>query len=173
MQVVEETLHLDVLYAPEVSVPAQREFSEKEDITIYCNVTANPPAHAIVWTKADDPEFRQVGSPLRLPRTNAAATNNGLYTCTATNYIQPTGRQRMERHGNATISIAVKHAPGATFIKPDKPTVLEGGRVTMECGSKPPGYPIPTYKWWKDGSSNSVLVALYSSYGSIMESFLC
>ena len=78
MQVVEETLHLDVLYAPEVSVPAQREFSEKEDITIYCNVTANPPAHAIVWTKADDPEFRQVGSPLRLPRTNAAATNNGV-----------------------------------------------------------------------------------------------
>ena len=157
LQVVEETLALDVLYAPEVNVPKMREFGENEEILIHCNVTANPPAHAIVWTKADDSTFRQVGSPLRLPRTNTAATNNGLYTCTATNYIQPTGRQRMERKGNATISIAVKHAPGATFIKPDKPTVLEGGRVTMECGSKPPGYPIPTYKWWKDGSSNSAL----------------
>ena len=138
-----------------------REFGENEEILIHCNVTANPPAHSIVWSKADDPEFRQVGSPLRLPGSNSAAQNNGLYTCTATNVIQPTNKQKMERTGNATISIAVKHAPGATFILPEKPTVLEGGRVTMECGSKPPGYPLPEITWWKDERS---IVATGSSF---------
>ena len=134
-----------------------REFGENEEIVIHCNVTANPAAHSIVWTKEDDPEFRQVGSPLRLPGTNTAAENNGRYTCTANNFIQPTGKQRMERSGNATISVAVKHAPGSTFILPEKPTVLEGGRITMECGAKPPGYPLPTYKWWKDDPPTTVL----------------
>ena len=81
----------------------------------------------------------------------------GVYTCTATNYIQPTGKSRMERRGNATIAIAVRHAPGESFIKPDQPTAFEGKPITMECGAKPPGHPLPTYKWWKEGSENSVL----------------
>ena len=37
----------------------------------------------------------QVDSPLRLPASKGAAVNNGKYTCTATNFIQPTGRQRL------------------------------------------------------------------------------
>ena len=36
----------------------------------------------------------QVDSPLRLAASKGAAVNNGRYTCTATNFIQPTGRQR-------------------------------------------------------------------------------
>ena len=63
----------------------------------------------------------------------------------------------MECQGNATISIAVKHAPGNTFILPKKPTAFEGKPITLECGAKPPGYPLPTYRWWKEGSENSVL----------------
>jgi len=156
-KVVEKELELDVLFAPEVSVPSMREFSETEEILVDCNVTANPPAHSIVWTKEGDASFRQVDSPLRLPASKGAAVNNGKYTCTATNFIQPTGRQRMQRAGNSTINIAVKHAPGPAFITPETPNVLEGGRVTMVCGAAPPGYPIPTYKWWKEGSSNTVL----------------
>ena len=57
----------------------------------------------------------------------------------------------MERQGNATISIAVKHAPGNTFILPKKPTAFEGKPITLECGAKPP------CRWWKEGSENSVL----------------
>ena len=48
------------MYAPQVSVPSKREFGETEEILVHCNVTANPPAHAIVWTKEGDPAFRQV-----------------------------------------------------------------------------------------------------------------
>ena len=49
-----------MLFAPEVSVPSMREFSETEEILVDCNVTANPPAHSIVWTKEGDASFRQV-----------------------------------------------------------------------------------------------------------------
>ena len=50
-----------MLYAPEVSVPALEEFQENEDVVVNCNVSANPPAHAVVWTKQGDDEFKQVG----------------------------------------------------------------------------------------------------------------
>ena len=46
---------------------------------------------------------------------------------------------------------------GPAFITPEKPHVLEGGRVTLVCGAAPSGYPQPTYKWWKEGSTNTVL----------------
>ena len=60
IQVVEQELVLDVLYAPEVSLPSLRQFSENEDVVVHCNVSANPPVHAIVWTKQGDKEFKQV-----------------------------------------------------------------------------------------------------------------
>ena len=59
--------------------------------------------------------------------------------------------------GNSTITVAVKHAPGKTRISPDSPTAYEGKPITLECGAKPPGYPLPTYRWWKEGSESSVL----------------
>ena len=51
----------------------------------------------------------------------------------------------------------MKHAPGATFISPEKPVVLEGERITLQCGADPPGYPKPTYTWSREGSLSSVL----------------
>merc|ERR1719427_64942 len=151
-KVVEQELLLDVLYAPEVSLPSLRQFSENEDVVVHCNVSANPPVHAIVWTKQGDKEFKQEGAVLRLSSTRGAANNNGEYTCTATNSIQPTGRQAVDRQGSAKIQVAVKHAPGNTFIKPDKPVVLEGERITLTCGADPPGYPQPTYTWSREAS---------------------
>ena len=60
LQVVEQELELDVLYAPEVTVPRLKEFSENEDVIVHCNISANPKAHAVVWTKEGDDKFRQV-----------------------------------------------------------------------------------------------------------------
>ncbi len=53
--------------------------------------------------------------------------------------------------------MAVKHAPGTTFITPEKPTVMEGDRITLKCGANPPGYPQPTYTWSREASLTSVL----------------
>jgi echinoid protein len=157
LQVGKAELQLDVLFGPEVTVPAQKEFAEGEEVVVECQVSANPRPHAILWTKDDEPEFRQAGSTLRIPANSPAAAVNGRYTCAATNVIQPTGKQRMERHGNASIVIAVRHAPGEAFILPEQPTALEGKSVTLECGARPPGFPLPTYRWWRgDGlSANS------------------
>ena len=65
---MEQELELDVLYAPEVSVPELAEFSETEDISVACNVTANPPPHAILWTKEGDAEFKQVSTKIFYPK---------------------------------------------------------------------------------------------------------
>ena len=157
MQVGKAEVELDVQYGPEVTVPGQREVAHGEEVVINCQVSANPSDVTIVWTKEDDPDFKQMGQTLRLAGSNAAAVNNGKYTCSATNYIQPTGKSRMERRGNATIAIAVRHAPGKTFISPEEPVAEEGKPITLECGSRPPGYPLPTYRWWKEGSQNTVL----------------
>jgi echinoid protein len=157
LQVGKAEVDLDVQYGPEVTVPGQREVAHGEEVVVNCQVSANPSDVSIVWTKQDDPSFRQTGQTLRLSGSNAAAVNNGEYTCTATNYIQPTGKSRMERTGNATIAIAVRHAPGDAFIGPDQPTAYEGKPITLECGAKPPGHPLPTYRWWKEGSENTVL----------------
>merc|ERR1719471_2331368 len=131
-------MKLDVLYGPEVTVPEKKEVELGEDVIVNCEVSANPRPTSIIWTKVDDPEFKQIGPQLRLTGSDPAAVNNGRYTCSATNTIHPTGKQRKEMQGNATISV-------------------EGKPITLVCGSKPPGYPIPTYRWWKEGSENSVL----------------
>ena len=144
-------MKLDVLYGPEVTVPSQKEVEHGQEVIVNCEVSANPRPTTIVWTKEGDSEFKQNGPTLRLSGSDPVAVNNGKYTCSATNFIHPTGRQRMERQGNATISIAVKHAPGNTFILPKKPTAFEGKPITLECGAKPP------CRWWKEGSENSVL----------------
>ena len=157
MQIGKAEVMLDVLYGPEVTVPEKKEVEDGEDVIIECKVSSNPRPTSIIWTKEDDPEFKQIGPQLKLSGSDPAAVNNGRYTCSATNTIHPTGKQRKEMQGNATISVAVKHAPGNTRISPDHPTAYEGKPITLVCGSKPPGYPIPTYRWWKEGSENSVL----------------
>ena len=165
-------LQLDVLFGPEVTVPSQKEFAEGEEVVVECQVSSNPRPHAVLWTKDDDPEFRQAGATLRIAANSPAAAVNGRYTCSATNVIQPTGRQRMERHGNASIVIAVRHAPGAAFIAPEQPTALEGKSVTLECGARPPGFPLPTYRWWRGSGdsadtqlpANSAVLATGSTY---------
>ena len=156
-QVGKAEVTLDVLYGPEVSVPESKEVEAGEDMIVNCKVSANPRPTSIIWTKEDDPEFKQIGPQLRLSGSDPAAVNNGRYTCSATNTIHPTNRQRKELQGNATILIAVKHAPGQTSISPENPTAFEGKSMSLVCGAKPPGYPIPTYRWWKEGSESSIL----------------
>ena len=39
---------------------------------------------------------------------------------------------------------------------------IVGRKITLTCGAKPPGYPNPTYRWWKDDSD--IALAVGSEY---------
>ena len=34
---------------------------------------------------------------------------------------------------------------------------MDGKSVTMRCGADPPGFPVPEYRWWKEGSDSKTL----------------
>jgi echinoid protein len=116
----------------------------------------------VQWFKEDDKDFVQTGTTLRLQ--DITAESNGRYICAATNYLQPSGGEKVMRTGNATIDIHVRHKPGQAFISPDKPVGVEGREMTLRCGANPPGYPRPTYNWWREDSGNSQILAVGSEF---------
>jgi echinoid protein len=154
-QVGKAELVLDVLHAPVVTLEAKREVKEGQNVAIECKFTSNPRPASIQWYKDGDDKFHQNGPTLKLNGINAK--HNGIYVCSVTNYIQPTGRPKSVRTGNATIAINVRHQPGKSFIAPDRPTAVEGKSITLVCGAKPPGYPVPEYRWWKEGTDSKTL----------------
>jgi echinoid protein len=144
-------LVLDVLHAPTVTLPESVEARHGDEFTLECQVSANPPAASVSWTKQGDASFSQSGSTLRL--ANIEAAHNGVYTCSATNYVQPTGGERSVRTANASVSVNVRHAPGVASVLPEKPTAVDGKSVTLTCKADPPGYPKPTFSWWREDGS--------------------
>ena len=62
------------------------------------------------------------------------------------------GKGKVTRTGNATIDINIRHAPGKTYILPEQPVAVDGKPITLTCGATPSGYPVPTFKWWKENS---------------------
>ncbi|XP_039283804.1 hemicentin-1 isoform X1 [Nilaparvata lugens] len=157
---------LDVQYPPKVTVETgpgvarQREAEEGEIVMIKCNVSANPAPITVEWTREGRPDFRQPGDVLTLHRVTADSA--GTYTCRAVNILNLSSRQRVNRVGNASVTLLVRHKPGQAQITPDRPIATEGSGVTLTCSASPPGWPVPQYRWWKDleeissGSSSQV-----------------
>ncbi|XP_071537068.1 hemicentin-2 [Panulirus ornatus] len=158
----EAEVTLDVLYGPRVSVISSKDADEGEDIVITCNVTANPTPVTIEWLKEGDDSFRQSGiDSLRLNHVSAA--NQGNYICRAVNILTPTGGDPSDRVGNATVAVRVRHAPGKTYITPAEPIAVQGEQSTLTCGADPPGWPMPTYRWWRhDSDATLTLGANYT-----------
>jgi echinoid protein len=155
-QVGKSELKLDVLYGPIVTLqPAAREFNENDNIEVDCRVDANPRPSTIQWFKEGDERFVQNGPTLRL--NGVTAQNNGRYICSATNHLQPTGKGKLTRSGNATIDVNIRHKPGKGVITPETPKAIDGRRITLTCGADPPGYPTPQFKWWQEGSESTTL----------------
>ncbi|XP_075224340.1 hemicentin protein echinoid isoform X2 [Lycorma delicatula] len=155
-QTGEAEILLDVQYPPHVTVETgpgvakQREAEEGETVMIKCNVSANPPPITVEWTREGRPDFRQQGDTLKLHRVSADSA--GTYTCRAVNILNlsSVSRQRVNRVGNASITLLVRHKPGQAQITPDRPIATEGSGVTLTCSASPPGWPVPQYRWWKD-----------------------
>ncbi|XP_053696578.1 cell adhesion molecule Dscam2-like [Sabethes cyaneus] len=159
-KVGEQLIILDVLYAPVVVIESKTwEAEERETVTIRCNVTSNPPPITIEWFKEGSPDFRYAGDILQLREVKAE--HAGTYVCRAVNMLKPYGGKMVERIGNSTVALLVRHRPGQAYINPNKPVVHVGNGVTLTCSANPPGWPVPQFRWFKDAvgevSSNTIL----------------
>ena len=132
-----------------------------DTVTINCQVSANPRPLGIRWLRKDDPEFVQNGQTLHI--SEARAEDSGEYVCSSYNFLHPTGGERQRREKNATVVINVRHKPGRASILPEEAIAVAGRSVTLVCHAEPPGYPEPTYRWWREGSDSTIL-AVSSHY---------
>ncbi|XP_055386183.1 hemicentin-1-like [Condylostylus longicornis] len=164
----EQEIFLDVLYAPSVVIESKtREAEEGAPVSIRCNVTSNPKPVTIEWLKEGSPDFRYNGEVLNLG--SVRAENAGNYVCRAVNIMEPFDGKRVERVGNSTVALLIRHRPGQSFITPNKPIVHVGNGVTLTCSANPPGWPVPQYRWFRDldgefTGSNSKILAQGSQY---------
>ena len=146
----EAELQVDVLYPPAVTVESKREIELGSTLVIPCNVSSKPAASSIEWFKEGDAQFRSTGEFLRLNR--AVATDAAKYTCQAVNVIGG-----MERSGNGTFQLMVRHEPGPAKITPEEPIAVDEGSITLTCSADPPGWPTPQYRWWREGAEGTSL----------------
>lgn len=164
-RVGEQEILLDVLSPPSVVIESKtREAEERETIRIGCNVTANPEPVTIEWLKEGSPEFRFPGDTLEL--SSIRADHAGTYMCRAVNVMMPFGGKRIERVGNSTVTLLIRHRPGQAFINPSKPVVHVGNGVTLTCSANPPGWPVPQYRWYRDVDTNDVTSETILAQGS-------
>ena len=112
--------------------------------------------HVFFRYKEGDERFIQTGPTLQLQ--SVTAFDNGRYICSASNILQPTGKGKVTRTGNATIDINIRHAPGKTYILPEQPVAVDGKPITLTCGATPSGYPEPRFEWWKEDKDNILAV---------------
>lgn len=148
-KVGEQEILLDVLYPPIVVIESKtREAEERETINIKCNVTSNPEPVTIEWLKEGSPDFRMSGDTLTL--RDVRAENAGTYICRAVNIMNPYGGKRVERIGNSTVALLIRHRPGQAYINPSRPVVHVGNGVTLTCSANPPGWPVPQFRWFRD-----------------------
>ena len=144
-------LELSVQFAPIVTVAGEKEVTAGDSLSIPCKVSSNPTAHTIIWTRENDPSFRQSGDTLRIERISPA--DAGRYICTASNSLKPSGSlNSFEQSANGSILIRVRHSPGNTEIRPLNPVAISGKPFSLTCGSTPPGWPRAEYRWWREGT---------------------
>lgn len=171
LQPTQADLHLSVLYGPRVNVLPEQESSQGENVAIKCNVASNPEPQSVMWTKEGDPQFALQGDTLRLDRVTAE--DAGTYVCQATVVMRPSATAiRTEVVGNDSVVLHVRHKPGEADITPQGPTAVSGRPFVLTCGARPPGWPRPEYRWWREGQehvdlghrANHSLLSVHSSH---------
>lgn len=164
-------LHLSVLYGPRVNVLPEQEAAQGENVAIKCNVASNPEPQSILWTKQGDGQFALQGDTLRLDRVTAE--DAGTYICQATVIMRPSATAiHTEVVGNDSVVLHVRHKPGEAEITPQGPTAVAGRPFVLTCGARPPGWPRPEYRWWREGQehidlghrSNHSFLSVHSSH---------
>lgn len=149
-------LKLSVLYGPKVTVEKQKEVSKGESLSVKCNVDSNPPPNSLIWLKENDPFFRKSGDTLNLKAV--FPDDSGKYICQATNSLEASGSGTREHvRSNASVIVLVRHKPGDVEIIPNNPVAVAGQPFTLTCLARPRGWPLPEYRWWKEGKEGTDL----------------
>lgn len=150
---------MSVQFGPVVTVIPEKEVVSGESINIQCTINSNPKPHTVIWTKENDKQFRQSGDILTLDRISP--DDSGKYICTASNSIKPSGSlNSLEETSSASVNMRVLHKPGDTHILPHEPIAISGRPFSLSCGSSPPGWPKPEFRWWKEGNEQKDLSRL-------------
>ncbi|KAF8791999.1 Hemicentin-1 like protein [Argiope bruennichi] len=145
-------LELSVLYGPQVKVVSYQEAKAGEPLIVKCEVNSKPPPHMIQWLKEGDPYFRQTGDTLRIEKITV--DDGGRYICQAATSFRPSGSNvQSEAIGNGTVTVRIRHKPGQAEIYPVQPVAIAGRPFTLSCTAHPLGWPLPEYRWWKEGTS--------------------
>ena len=156
---VEAKLQLEVLYPPRLQVRVLKSMplSEGDQFSLNCSADSSPPAHEFTWSKLEEvggaQQVRRIAtssSPL-LEFHSVSASDMGNYTCTAVNRLEPSGQQQaIERQSSASVLVLVRHKPGlAEIIVGQNGETELTNKTQIVCRAKPPGYPEPSYKFWR------------------------
>ncbi|XP_018006965.1 nephrin isoform X2 [Hyalella azteca] len=129
-----DSITLDIKYAPvfaEGALPASKEVSEGESISLNATVLAKPSAVTYTWHFGG----QLITSSSVMNITNISRTDDGIYTVKATN-----------SEGSVTkdIALKVKFAP-VILTKDEKFTVNTNDSVELTCRAT--GLPKPTFSW--------------------------
>ncbi|GBN58498.1 hypothetical protein AVEN_45165-1, partial [Araneus ventricosus] len=137
---------------PQVKVVSYQEAKAGEPLIVKCDVNSKPPPHMIQWLKEGDPYFRQTGDTLRIEKITV--DDGGRYICQAATSFRPSGSNvQSEAIGNGTVTVRIRHKPGQAEIYPVQPVAIAGRPFTLSCTAHPLGWPLPEYRWWKEGTS--------------------
>uniref|UniRef100_T1JE94 Uncharacterized protein n=1 Tax=Strigamia maritima TaxID=126957 RepID=T1JE94_STRMM len=158
-------LTIDIQYGPTIQMEKRREVRENEDISIRCDVSANPPAE-IKWFKEGSSSVTATGNTLRLQRLNVH--NMGRYICQATNVLHPSfATSAIRKVANATVAVWLKHPPGRASIVPENAIGIIGKPLVLTCQISPPGWPEPSFKWWKEVPTNTLPYGMNYTISSV------
>ena len=139
----------------QVVVSGANDVDVGDTVSINCQVSANPRPLGIQWFRRGDPAFIQQGQTLHISKVSAR--DSGEYICNSYNFIHPSGGDRERKEKNVTVTVNVRHKPGKASILPEEAIAVAGRAVTLVCHADPPGYPEPTYKWWREGQDSTIL----------------
>ncbi|XP_066269272.1 hemicentin-1-like [Branchiostoma lanceolatum] len=131
---------LNVQHGPDVSSPPTITVTEGGDLTVTCQVTANPAASSVGWTKQGN--STAVSNSGTLSITNIQRGEAGTYVCTAQNTFHDGSTET----GTANTEVVVQYAPSKPTITVDPTPVVEDQTVTLTCSSDS-AVPDPTYSW--------------------------
>ena len=124
-------------------VPDIIETVEGRNITVMCNVTANPKPDRIIWKRSDGilSSARTIVSEGNLTILNITTKDNGSYVCTATN---PRGTK------SSSVLLRVYSALKFVIKPPSNVTVMAYEAVILRCSAS--SDLKPTILWMYDGT---------------------
>ena len=151
---VTETIRVHVVYPPVVTLPRVQSVPHGARLDVTCSVHANPHPFQVVWEKVlPDGRRRAVSMTPRLEISKVTREDAGNYSCRASNLLKVTGQSRAEAaSGEAFVQVHVLYAPGNATIVGLPDNVDVGDKLTLSCLVSPLGYPLPQFRWRRNGA---------------------